>query len=609
MPDIELADTFTNPVYNDSFPDPFVLRFKGEYFAFCTGQAADGRCFGRLWSRDLVTWKPLPGAMQPLATGEPYYWAPEVTYRNGKFYLYYSVGNETVMTIRVAVADAPDREFVDAGIALTSEDFAIDPHIFRDDDGRVFMFYATDFLDYSHVGTGTVVDEMIDPFTLKGEPRPVTRAQFDWQVYDPARKEKGGVRWHTVEGPFVLKRKGIYYEMFSGGNWQNISYGVSFAVSDNIDSDQEWSQYSDGAKIPPIMKTIPGRVTGPGHNSVIRGPNNRDLYCIYHRWENEQRVLAIDRMDFAGGRRMFVLGPTFAQQPGPFKPGLQADLAAVRSHSFLGVASFRLGQIDVGEARITFLLDGEPSATLTMRVEPNLRAVVWSNEFGSKTIDLPIGFDPAVVHDITIEVDNRFAMVMLDNTTFVITWELSSPVSALALTSENSNAAFSAFSITRGFEDRFEADDLDLRGWKVNDPARFVWQDQILRAIGNEETTAQLSREIESGDHELCVNLRFESWKSEKAIVTIGCSSVFVIDPTKRSVDVSNETFPLPTDYSPEQFHQLRFLSIDRKTVIYLDATHLGTIQDIGEDAAIGRLDICIENAGVHFDMVRFTII
>jgi hypothetical protein len=82
-----------------------------------------------------------------------------------------------------------------------------------------------------------------------------------------------------------------------------------------------------------------------------------------------------------------------------------------------------------------------------------------------------------------------------------------------------------------------------------------------------------------------------------------------VIDPTKRSVDVSNETFPLPTDYSPEQFHQLRFLSIDRKTVIYLDATHLGTIQDIGEDAAIGRLDICIENAGVHFDMVRFTII
>ena len=41
-----------------------------------------------------------------------------------------------------------------------------------------------------------------DPFTLKGDPNPVTRAQFDWQVYDPRVRRKGGVRWHTVEGPF-----------------------------------------------------------------------------------------------------------------------------------------------------------------------------------------------------------------------------------------------------------------------------------------------------------------------------------------------------------------------------------------------------------------------
>ncbi len=57
----------------------------------------------------------------------------------------------------------------------------------------------------------------------EGNPRPVTRARYDWQIYDPNRKEKGGVRWHTVEGPAVIKRKGLYYEMFSGGNWQNTS--------------------------------------------------------------------------------------------------------------------------------------------------------------------------------------------------------------------------------------------------------------------------------------------------------------------------------------------------------------------------------------------------
>jgi hypothetical protein len=29
---------------------------------------------------------------------------------------------------------------------------------------------------------------------------------------------KGGVKWHTIEGLSVLKRKGMYYQMYSGGN-------------------------------------------------------------------------------------------------------------------------------------------------------------------------------------------------------------------------------------------------------------------------------------------------------------------------------------------------------------------------------------------------------
>src|SRR5690606_37756595 len=119
-----------------------------------------------------------------------------------------------------------------------------------------------------HIGTGTVVDQMTDWFTLKGAPKPVTRPRFDWQIYDPERKEKGGVRWHTVEGPFVIKHKGKYFQMFSGGNWQNLSYGVSFAVSDTVIKDEEWDQFSDGENVLPILRTVPDQVLGPGHNSV-----------------------------------------------------------------------------------------------------------------------------------------------------------------------------------------------------------------------------------------------------------------------------------------------------------------------------------------------------
>src|SRR5437868_4155093 len=102
------ASTFVNPVYPHSFPDPFVLKVRGEYFAYSTGGASDGRRFGRLHSRDLINWTQLPGAMSPIDGEHPHYWAPEVTRFGDKFYLYYSVGNEPLMSIRVAVADAPD---------------------------------------------------------------------------------------------------------------------------------------------------------------------------------------------------------------------------------------------------------------------------------------------------------------------------------------------------------------------------------------------------------------------------------------------------------------------------------------------------------------------
>src|SRR5690349_19807657 len=87
-----LPGTFQNPVYNHSFPDPFVLKYEGVYYAFCTGFGPDGKVFPIPRSPDLVNWTPRGSAMEPLASAPPYYWAPEVTAAGGKFYLYYSVG-------------------------------------------------------------------------------------------------------------------------------------------------------------------------------------------------------------------------------------------------------------------------------------------------------------------------------------------------------------------------------------------------------------------------------------------------------------------------------------------------------------------------------------
>ncbi len=498
---------YLNPVYPYSFPDPFVLKFRGEYWAYCTGDWPDGCRFGILHSRDLVHWNPLAGAMERLPGDATCYWAPEVVYDNGRFYLYYSVGNEETMEIRVAVADHPAGPFVDSGRRLTSEPFAIDAHVFVDDDGSRHLFYATDFLDRSHIGTGTVRDRMLDPFTLAGEPAPVALPRHDWHVYHPNRPEKGFVRWHTVEGPFILKRKGLYYEMFSGGNWQNPTYGVSYAVTDRLDRPEEWTQAADGERVLPILRTLEGQVVGPGHNSVVRGPDNRQLFCVYHRWIEEAagqsaRALAIDPLDWAG-ERMLVLGPSTGPRPapepptftdffdGPLAPGW--DCRGGRWESGGGAAAQREPGAS-GEARFaskaeSFLVEVsvralEPSGRqsgfgvglwgdvdlLRLLLTADGAAVYWRGRgpWFERELTLPSDFDPAAFHLVRIEVDGLRVSLALDG---LPAWEgrLAGPCAGVSLLTEQMAAEFSGFALTAGWEDLFTGD-LQDSGWEA--PAR-----------------------------------------------------------------------------------------------------------------------------------------
>lgn len=440
--------TYVNPVWPHSFPDPFVLKFRGEYWGYCTGFWQDGRCFGVIRSRDLVHWEALSGALEPLPGGHTCYWAPEVTYDNGRFYLYYSVGNEERMEIRVAMSEHPAGPFVDSGRRLTSEPFAIDAHVFLDDDGSRHLFYATDFLDRSHIGTGTVRDRMLDPFTLAGEPVPVTLPRHDWHVYHPNRPEKGYVRWHTVEGPFVLKRNGLYYQMFSGGNWQNPTYGVSYAVTDSLDRPGEWEQMPE-----PILRTIEGRVIGPGHNSVVRGPDNRQLVCVYHRWVDGARVLAIDPMGWEGDR-LVIDGPSTEPRPNLPQP---AFLDFFDKPGGLDLAWDIRGTWSTGAGAARQPLPGASAeARLDVRrtsflVEVTARALEEGSGYGIAlqgfVFLLPPDLDPRVWHLFRVEVEGANALIHVDG---LVRWKGALPQigRSVSLLTDRVSAEFSGFALT-----------------------------------------------------------------------------------------------------------------------------------------------------------------
>jgi GH43 family beta-xylosidase len=648
------AGLYSNPVYPDNFPDPFVLKHRGEYYAYCTGIRPDGNVFGVLHSRDLTNWREIGGAMPPLERDAPFYWAPEVTYSNGKFYLYYSVGNETLMEIRVAVSDRPDGGFIDTGKRLTDEEFAIDAHIFTDEDGSLYFFYATDFLEHTHIGTGTVVDRMPDLLTPAGDARPVTRAKYDWQVYDPQRAEKGGVRWHTVEGPFVLKRKGVYYQMFSAGNWKNPTYGVSFAVTGDIGQTDEWRQFADGRNVLPILRTIDGKVTGPGHNSVVRGINNRELFCVYHRWAERGRVLAVDRMDFAGGARMFVRGATVTPQAAPLKPRLldffeefsEADWETVsgrwqtengemvsgaspaeeldcrkRAESFLLETSLRLKEDGTG-GRFGIILKDHKIEILRFFLEPeNKRACLdWLENGERKTegIPLPAGFDFRAVHLLRIESDYFTVKISLDGQPVLFRRDLPKVPLRFALAAENCRAAFSGTALTAGFENLFEADDLNYRGWRqVHGAGEYRIADKNLIVSNRRAEKTVFRKGVPKKNYEMAANFRLvetfgEDFRfgfypafseiRETPFVSFGKAdgkwTLKTVGGTER------KEFKLPPDFSPEQFQQISFRKHSDRIVVGLETETLGEFAVPERNAKIA---FAVQNAEVAFDMIRVT--
>src|SRR5512133_892802 len=110
-----MAVHYRNPVWPGYFADPFVLAWRGEYFAYGTAETLERDRAGRecafkiLRSRDLVHWEPVGSALTlPREEKSRAYWAPEVAECAGRFYLYYSsapAGRDELHRLRVAVAD------------------------------------------------------------------------------------------------------------------------------------------------------------------------------------------------------------------------------------------------------------------------------------------------------------------------------------------------------------------------------------------------------------------------------------------------------------------------------------------------------------------------
>lgn len=327
------AESEPRPVIEEYLADPFVFRHEQVYYALGTGRAeaeagldaargAEPSVFPVHMSLDLRRWHSRGRALvQPDPGLGDAFWAPEVALRDGVFYLYYSVGcGDRQHQLRVATSRAPCGPYRDSGAALTTLSecpFAIDPHPFRDEDGRWYLFHARDFLGEvdeagrrARPGTALVVHELTSMFELSRRGHTVLRAHWDWQRFLANRLMYGRRRdWHTLEGPAVTKHAGRYYCFYSGGRWDSPRYGVDYATADRVLGPYDDTGAEHGAR---LLETQPGRLIGPGHMSIFAGADAATQLIAYHAWDAGMttRRCHIERLEWtpAGPRRRSLLG-------------------------------------------------------------------------------------------------------------------------------------------------------------------------------------------------------------------------------------------------------------------------------------------------------------
>jgi beta-xylosidase len=288
------------PAWRDYLADPFVLRVGDRYLAVGTEDPppSEGPVFPLLESDDLIGWRSRGRALErvdpSLGTA---YWAPEIAHGDGAWWMYYSVGHDiSGHHIRVARSTDPFGPYTDAGVVLTPDErFAIDPHVFRDEDGQRYLFFARDVLEGERPGTHLAVAPLAGMQRLAEPAAPVLAPWAEWQIYQRDR-EMYGARWtwHTLEGPSVVRRRGRYWMTFSAGAWTGPGYAVTWAVADHPLG--PWSPAPDTA--PPLLASD-DVLTGPGHNSLTTAPDGGDV-IVFHSWDagRERRLMHVRRIEF-----------------------------------------------------------------------------------------------------------------------------------------------------------------------------------------------------------------------------------------------------------------------------------------------------------------------
>ena len=205
--------------------DPVMIRHNDVFYLFCTGWG-----IGTWSSIDMINWqrekpvfdKPPKWAIKAIPGFKGHIWAPDISFFNNEYYLYYSVsafGKNTscigLATNKTLDPDNPEFKWTDHGKIIQSFPGktnwnAIDPNLVVDDEGHPYLTFGSFWDGIKLVKLSADGKKVMD--NLDNIPTIASRKKAPNDPNPPSIDDNpvnaGG---NAIEAPFVFKKNGYYY--------------------------------------------------------------------------------------------------------------------------------------------------------------------------------------------------------------------------------------------------------------------------------------------------------------------------------------------------------------------------------------------------------------
>ncbi|PYV66041.1 MAG: arabinan endo-1,5-alpha-L-arabinosidase [Acidobacteria bacterium] len=299
--------------------DPSIMKDADTWYLFGTASGPNHK--GELpvrCSRDLHEWKlcgavfdQIPDWITKLSPQTKELWAPDISYFNGEYHLYYAFsvfGKNTsgiaLLTNKTLDPHSPNFHWEDRGLVLQSrleDDYnAIDPNLVLDRKGNAWVafgsFWSGIKMRAIDSKTGQLFESDSKLYSLARRKRPVN---------PPPNPPGLPGDWQAVEAPFIVQHRDYFYLFVSfdlccrgtKSNYKTMVGRSHDVTGPYVDSDG--TPMMDGGGTPVLLGN--SRWIGPGGESV--GQEKDGDIMVFHAYDGKtgHPHLQVSTIDWTGG--------------------------------------------------------------------------------------------------------------------------------------------------------------------------------------------------------------------------------------------------------------------------------------------------------------------